>query len=150
MYLGDTMKKKTNLRDRDNLSTRDIGHFPKVSLSRRFHCTLLLHCWNTLIPIKLKNSWFEKQTFHSWYSSDRTGSDHQHACIVTIICNWVPKFLVLWVLCEGHAALIWLVLSCHSPKKARMLLNKTCTFTDPPPPTHTHTHTQNEVGVVCT
>ena len=33
------MKKKTNLRDRDDLSTRDIGHFPKVSLSRRFHCS---------------------------------------------------------------------------------------------------------------
>ena len=32
------MKKKTNLRDRDDLSTRDIGHFPKASLSRRFHC----------------------------------------------------------------------------------------------------------------
>ena len=36
------MKKKTNLRDRDDLSTRDIGHFPKVSLSRRFHCRLFL------------------------------------------------------------------------------------------------------------
>ena len=35
------MKKKTNFRDRDDLSTRDIGHFPKVSLSRRFHCSLI-------------------------------------------------------------------------------------------------------------
>ena len=34
------MKKKTNLRDRDDLSTRDIGHFPKASLSWRFHCTM--------------------------------------------------------------------------------------------------------------
>ena len=33
-------KIKTNLRDRDDLSTRDIGHFPKASLSRRFHCSL--------------------------------------------------------------------------------------------------------------
>ena len=43
------MKKKTNLRDRDDLSTRDIGHFPKVSLSRRFHC-IVCGCRTTKQP----------------------------------------------------------------------------------------------------
>ena len=28
----------TNLRDRDNLSTRDKGHFPKAPFTRRLHC----------------------------------------------------------------------------------------------------------------
>lgn len=36
-------KKGTNLRDRDDHSTRDIGHFPKVSLSWRFHCISALY-----------------------------------------------------------------------------------------------------------
>ena len=36
------MKKKTNLRDRDDLSTRDKGHFPKASFTRRFHCNYFL------------------------------------------------------------------------------------------------------------
>ena len=30
------MKKKTNLQDRDDLSTRDIGDFPKVSTIELF------------------------------------------------------------------------------------------------------------------
>ena len=36
--VGCTMKKKTNLRDRDDLSTRDKRRYPEVSFVRRFHC----------------------------------------------------------------------------------------------------------------
>jgi hypothetical protein len=41
---GDTMKIKTNLQDRDDLSTRDKGHWPEVSSSRRLLC-IAINTW---------------------------------------------------------------------------------------------------------
>ena len=47
MHLGGKIHFNGNLRDKDNLPTKDSGSAPNVSVVQRFHCTLLV--WSIVL-----------------------------------------------------------------------------------------------------